>query len=47
MKEWRFEVKGKKGEHLSFANNLDYAYEIANRYFKINPKLKYVIIEKR
>jgi hypothetical protein len=40
-------VKSKKGEYLGFANNLNYAYEIANRYFKINPKLKYVIIEEK
>jgi hypothetical protein len=44
--DWEFEVKTKSGKHLEFANNLDYAVEIANRCFKKNPKLKCVVIER-
>jgi hypothetical protein len=43
---WEFEVKTKNGKHLEFTNNLDYAVEIANRCFKNNTKLKYVVIER-
>ena len=42
---WKFEIKSKTGKHLGFANNLDYACEKTERYFKINPKIRYIIIE--